>query len=127
MNSRLSSSPQSPLYSSRRRPSTTNPSQSPSGTDSRAPKRPRLNSTNTPSGSWTSTSNVQTQSEEEPFDLTESGGSSALAKALSKQREDAIKAQQDAEHNKGRSLLVTYKCPVCMDALVDATTTVCGM
>lgn len=63
----------------------------------------------------------------ESIDLTEIDGSSSLAKALAKQREDAVKAQQVEEEEKGRSVLTAFKCPVCMDTPVDATTTVCGM
>lgn len=122
MDRRLSNSS---LYPLRRYNSHTSPSQPPSDSDSRAPKRPRLSNTNTP-GSFTS--NLQTHSDEDdPIDLTESECSSALTKALSKQREDAVKAQQAAEHEKGRSLLTAYKCPVCMDTPVDATSTACGM
>lgn len=75
-------------------------------------------------------SNVDTDTEDEAIesiDLTEVEGPSSLTKALAKQREDAVKAQQDSEQEKGRSLLTAYKCPVCMDTPVDATTTVCGM
>ncbi|KAL4891292.1 hypothetical protein BDV59DRAFT_182999 [Aspergillus ambiguus] len=53
-------------------------------------------------------------------------GSSALSRALAKQREDAVRAQQNADHEQGRSSLASYKCPVCMDAPVDATSTICG-
>lgn len=75
-------------------------------------------------------SNVPPGSEDEPIesiDLTEVEGTSSLAKTLAKQREDAIKAQDNRESKKGLSLLAAYKCPVCMDTPVDATTTVCGM
>lgn len=69
-----------------------------------------------------------TQSEEqiESVDLTEIDGSSALAKTLAKQREDAIKAQQSTEQDKEHSVLSAYKCPVCMDTPEDATSTACG-
>ena len=112
---------------SRRRSSNTSPSQPPSDQDSRATKRPRLGDSDT-----TSTSNIQTQSEDdsstELVDLREGDeGSTALAKTLSKQREDAIRAQQEAEHEKGRSLLTAFRCPICIEPPVDATTTVCGM
>ncbi|PLB44365.1 hypothetical protein P170DRAFT_440667 [Aspergillus steynii IBT 23096] len=60
------------------------------------------------------------------IDLTEPEGPSALSKTLAKQREDAIKAQQGAKNEGGRSLLTAYKCPVCMDTPVDATSTACG-
>lgn len=59
----------------------------------------------------------------ESIDLTEPD--KPLAKALAKQREDAVKAQQPAEQ-KSRSLLGSYNCPVCMDTPEDATSTTCG-
>ncbi|KAF3385599.1 hypothetical protein F1880_002543 [Penicillium rolfsii] len=62
----------------------------------------------------------------ESIDLTEVEGSSALAKALAKQREDAVKAQSTEEGDKARSMLKAYQCPVCMDTLEDATSTSCG-
>ena len=63
----------------------------------------------------------------ESIDLTEVEGSSALAKALAKQREDAVKAQSTEEADKAQSVLIAYQCPVCMDTLEDATSTSCGM
>ncbi|KAJ5690145.1 hypothetical protein N7462_004537 [Penicillium macrosclerotiorum] len=60
----------------------------------------------------------------ESIDLTEVSDSSALAKALAKQREDAIKAQP-TDQEKGRSMLANYQCPVCMDTPEDATSTSC--
>ncbi|KAJ5122194.1 hypothetical protein N7448_003327 [Penicillium atrosanguineum] len=61
----------------------------------------------------------------ESIDLTEP--ESLLSKALAKQREDAIKAQQSTEGEKGSgSMLSAYKCPVCMDTPEDATSTSCG-
>ncbi|GFF71082.1 hypothetical protein IFM53868_00468 [Aspergillus udagawae] len=62
----------------------------------------------------------------EQIDLTEVEGSAALAKALAKQREDAVRAQESLHQGTGRSILTSYKCPVCMDTPVDATSTVCG-
>lgn len=62
----------------------------------------------------------------EAIDLTEVDGSTALAKVLAKQREDAVRAQQSTEHEKGRSILASYKCPVCMDTPEVATSTACG-
>ena len=97
--------------------------ESPSSNDDRQRKRRRTSGNATPN-------NVETDTEEEPIesiDLTEAEGPSSLAKILAKQREDAVKAQQDLEQEKGRSLLTAYKCPVCMDTPVDATTTVCGV
>ncbi|KAJ5370733.1 uncharacterized protein N7496_006825 [Penicillium cataractarum] len=66
------------------------------------------------------------QSPIESIDLTEVEGSSALAKALAKQREDAVKAQSKEEADKAQSMLTAYQCPVCMDTLEDATSTSCG-
>jgi len=62
----------------------------------------------------------------ESVDLTEVSDASMLSKALSKQREDAVKAQMAQDAEKGRSALTAYKCPVCMDTAVDATSTICG-
>lgn len=65
----------------------------------------------------------------EEVDLTEVNDPSSLAKALSKQREDAVKAAQQstsADDGEGRTVLTSYKCPICMDVLEDATSTVCG-
>lgn len=67
------------------------------------------------------------QSPIESIDLTEVEGSSALAKALAKQREDAIKAQPTEEAETALSVLGKYQCPICMDTLADATSTSCGM
>lgn len=62
-------------------------------------------------------------------DLTEIDESSPLSKTLAKQREDAVKAQEtiSSSEKEGRSILTGYKCPVCMDTPVDATSTICGM
>lgn len=68
-------------------------------------------------------------SPEEPIesvDLTELDNSSALARTLAKQREDAIKSQQTSTPDKPQSVLGAYKCPVCMDTPEDATSTACG-
>ena len=62
----------------------------------------------------------------ESVDLTEVNDASMLSKALSKQREDAVKAQMAQDAETGRSALTAYKCPVCMDTAVDATSTICG-
>ncbi|KKZ63616.1 hypothetical protein EMCG_02057 [[Emmonsia] crescens] len=61
----------------------------------------------------------------ESIDLTEVNDRLSLAKVLSKQREDAAKAQNTAGVV-GRSTLTAYKCPVCMDTCTDATSTICG-
>lgn len=62
------------------------------------------------------------------IDLTEVESSSELAKTLSSLREDAVKAQQphEDEANSARSVLGSYKCPICMDTPEDATSTACG-
>ncbi|KAJ5678079.1 uncharacterized protein N7477_003712 [Penicillium maclennaniae] len=53
----------------------------------------------------------------ESIDLTEP--ETSLSKALAKQREDAIKAQQSTEDKKGSgSLLSAYKCPAISSATV---------
>ncbi|EEQ90001.2 uncharacterized protein BDCG_05121 [Blastomyces dermatitidis ER-3] len=62
----------------------------------------------------------------ESIDLTEVNDRVSLAKVLSKQREDAVKAQSTAGGVMGRSTLTAYKCPVCMDTCTDATSTICG-
>jgi hypothetical protein len=65
----------------------------------------------------------------EAVDLTEVNDESDLSKAISKQQQDAVQAQlRDNEGNElaGRSLLSSYKCPICMDTPEDATSTVCG-
>lgn len=59
----------------------------------------------------------------ESIDLTEPDNS--LARALAKQREDAVKSQQPTVE-KTRSILGSYNCPVCMDTPEDATSTTCG-
>lgn len=64
----------------------------------------------------------------ETIDMTEDPDANELAKAVAKQREDAIKAQQTAETSDGPlNPLMAYKCPICMDTPVDATATSCGM
>lgn len=61
------------------------------------------------------------------IDLTESEEQPSLSKTLAKQREDAIKAQRGPGHEGSRSVLTAFKCPVCLDTPVDATSTACGM
>ncbi|ETI21461.1 hypothetical protein G647_07808 [Cladophialophora carrionii CBS 160.54] len=58
-------------------------------------------------------------------DLTAVDDRASLSAALSKQREDAILAQNPGT-DAGRTPLTAYKCPVCMDTPTDATSTVCG-
>ena len=66
----------------------------------------------------------------EAVDLTEVNDASDIAKALAKQRQDAIQAQTAATQGSdsvGRTAFSSYKCPVCMDTPEDATATICGM
>lgn len=118
-------SPQSSFRPPPRHPSVVNLSTD----NNRAVKRRRLSHADHSTDSWTSTPGSEDTDPVESIDLTEVDGSADLAKALSKQREDAVKAQQDAEpqREKGSSVLTAYKCPVCMDTLDDATSTACGM
>ncbi|KAL2830030.1 hypothetical protein BDW59DRAFT_29569 [Aspergillus cavernicola] len=107
--------PSSSSPRSRRRSSTANAG--PSG----ARKRRRLTNQ--------TTSSPASQIENEPIesiDLTDVEGNSAIGKVLAKQREDAIASQQSGDGGSARSRLTAYKCPVCIEIPVDATTTVCG-
>lgn len=63
----------------------------------------------------------------EAVDLT-GNDKAQMSQTVSKQQEDAVKAQQQrmTESKESRSMLAAYKCPVCMDTPVDATSTVCG-
>lgn len=88
-------------------------------------KRRRLSSSNVASRSAQSELD-QHEDDIESIDLTEVEAPSTLAKVLAKQREDAVRAQQSVEPEKGQSILNSYKCPVCMDTPEDATSTVCG-
>lgn len=75
-------------------------------------------------------SSSSTLSEDEPIetiDMTDDSGAAALARTVAKQREDAIKAQASAESNSNLSAILAYKCPICMETPVDATSTSCGM
>jgi hypothetical protein len=63
----------------------------------------------------------------ETVDLSGVDGKAALQDALAKQREDAIAAQKpNTSTENGRTTFTAYKCPICMDTLTNATTTVCG-
>lgn len=138
-----SSPPSQPIASS----NTTDPDSTPghrrnssiasiSGGDFRSSKR-RRHDDNTfsaiPPPSSSSTSGPSSQTGRlgtaiESVDLTEIDETSPLSKTLAKQREDAVKAQEavPSSEKKG-SILTAYKCPVCMDTPVDATSTICGM
>ncbi|KAF7161475.1 hypothetical protein CNMCM5623_007046 [Aspergillus felis] len=126
----------------RRSPSTSSFSVEPSDRDQPARKRRRVSNvetagigesadhSDTSTASSISTSNPVARDRDvepiEQIDLTEVEGSAALAKALAKQREDAVRAQESLHQGTGRSVLTSYKCPVCMDTPVDATSTVCA-
>ncbi|KAJ5200295.1 hypothetical protein N7491_008904 [Penicillium cf. griseofulvum] len=62
----------------------------------------------------------------ETIDMTDDSSVAALARTVAKQREDAIKAQASAESNPNLSTILAYKCPICMETPVDATSTSCG-
>ncbi|KUM63019.1 hypothetical protein ACN42_g4085 [Penicillium freii] len=75
-------------------------------------------------------SSSSTLSESEPIetiDMTDDSAAAALARTVAKQREDAIKAQASAESNSNLSAILAYKCPICMETPVDATSTSCGL
>ncbi|KAL4785621.1 hypothetical protein BJX76DRAFT_324313 [Aspergillus varians] len=104
---------------------------------SSSPPHPRRPSTQAgPSGSRKrrrltnqSISSSESQPDNQPIesiDLTDVDGNSAIAKALARQREDAIAAQKSSDDGNARSILTAYKCPICIETPVDATTTVCG-
>jgi hypothetical protein len=64
----------------------------------------------------------------EAVDLTGDANDARISKTIAKQQQDIIQAQQKemADSEDGRSTLLAYKCPVCMDTPVDATATLCG-
>lgn len=107
-------------------PPRNNRGEDPSDGESRERKR-RRTSNDRSSTSSSASSDAEEAEQIEAIDLTEIDGVSSLDKALAKQREDAVRAQQSQEEEKGRSILTAFKCPVCMDTPVDATSTVCGM
>jgi len=100
------------------------PSSSRHGHEPRGIKRRRLSDENPSAGP--SSTYRRNEEDIESLDLTEVDDAFALSKVLAKQREDAIKAQNNPTDRSGRSVLTSYKCPVCMDMPVDATTTICG-
>jgi hypothetical protein len=61
-------------------------------------------------------------------DLTEINNESDLAKAISKQQQDAVQSQMkdSQDSDSGRTPLTSYKCPICMDTPEAATSTICG-
>ena len=93
-------------------------------------------STMSPPSTSTSSSSRTTQSRRQPptpqedpaiesVDLTAVDDNASLTAALAKQRQDAILAQNPGTEN-GRTPLTAYKCPVCMDTPINATSTTCG-
>ncbi|CDM30983.1 hypothetical protein DTO013E5_373 [Penicillium roqueforti] len=77
-------------------------------------------------GSFVSPSAFSENEPIETIDMTDDSGAAALARTAAKQREDAIKAQASAESDSNLSALLSYKCPICMETPVDATSTSCG-
>ncbi|KAJ5498877.1 hypothetical protein LT330_003952 [Penicillium expansum] len=76
-----------------------------------------------------SVTSSSTLSEDEPIetiDMTDDSSAAALARTVAKQREDAIKAQASEERDSNLSAILAYKCPICMETPVDATSTSCG-
>ncbi|EFE37262.1 hypothetical protein TRV_08073 [Trichophyton verrucosum HKI 0517] len=118
-------------------PSRSRRSASPDFNDNRGKvKRRRLSNRNnrssTPTAGPSSQSHQAAETmipgEIEAVDLTSVDDSSSLAQVLAKQREDAIIAQKNATNDKeAKSILIAYKCPVCMDVPENATSTICGM
>jgi len=100
------------------------PSSSRHGHEPRGIKRRRPSNENPSAGP--SSTYRRNEEDIESLDLTEVDDAFTLSKVLAKQREDAIKAQSNPTDRSGRSILTSYKCPVCMDMPVDATTTICG-
>ncbi|PWY94303.1 hypothetical protein BO94DRAFT_327855 [Aspergillus sclerotioniger CBS 115572] len=105
----------------------------PLGSPSSGPRRPSRGSVETPETSGHErkrrrTSNPEQHADEtiESVDLTALEDTNPVSRTQAKQREDAILAQQSLDDNQGRSVLTAYKCPVCMDTPVDATSTACG-
>ncbi|GKZ34666.1 SUMO-targeted ubiquitin ligase complex subunit slx8 [Aspergillus brasiliensis] len=74
----------------------------------------------------TSHSEGQENARPDAVDLTATEDMDPVSRIQAKQRADVILAQQSLDHNKGESVLLAYKCPVCMDTPVDATSTACG-
>ncbi|EGD92233.1 hypothetical protein H112_00130 [Trichophyton rubrum D6] len=117
-------------------PSRSRRSASPDFNDNRGKvKRRRLSNRNnrssTPTAGPSSQSHQAAETmipgEIESVDLTSVDDSSSLAQVLAKQREDAIIAQKNATNDKeAKSILIAYKCPVCMDVPENATSTICG-
>ncbi|OAL70549.1 hypothetical protein A7D00_5515 [Trichophyton violaceum] len=117
-------------------PSRSRRSASPDFNDNRGKvKRRRLSNRNnrssTPTAGPSSQSHQAAETmipgEIESVDLTSVDDSSSLAQDLAKQREDAIIAQKNATNDKeAKSILIAYKCPVCMDVPENATSTICG-
>jgi hypothetical protein len=58
-------------------------------------------------------------------DLTGEGDSS-VDSVLQKQREDAVKAQTQAQHDEKPTTFNTLTCVICMDTPTDLTATACG-
>ncbi|RMZ75366.1 hypothetical protein DV738_g5508, partial [Chaetothyriales sp. CBS 135597] len=63
----------------------------------------------------------------EQIDLTGVDSNSAVDAVLDQQRNESFFAMRPVStRENGRTRLTAYKCPVCMDTPVNATTTICG-
>ena len=63
----------------------------------------------------------------ESVDLTGVNDEKALHETLAKQQADTILSQNpNTSTDAGRTTFTAYKCPICMDNIKDATTTICG-
>ncbi len=104
----------------------------PHRTDERATKRRRIHERQPemlPAVQQPQPVRIDSIEEVEAVDLTEVNDESDLAKAISKQQQDAVQSQMketQGDDAPGRTSLSSYKCPICMDTPEDATSTVCG-
>ncbi|RMD43627.1 hypothetical protein DV735_g1545, partial [Chaetothyriales sp. CBS 134920] len=72
-------------------------------------------------------SSFDADSSTEQIDLTGVDSNSAVDAVLDQQRKDSFFSMRPVSTKEnGRTRLTAYKCPVCMDTPVNATTTICG-
>lgn len=63
----------------------------------------------------------------ESIDLTSVNDEKALKETIAKQQAETILNQKpNTSTDAGRTTFTAYKCPICMDNIIDATTTICG-
>lgn len=63
----------------------------------------------------------------ESIDLTSVNDEKALKETIAKQQAETILGQKpNTSTDAGRTTFTAYKCPICMDNIIDATTTICG-